>query len=704
MSVSTSTAVLFSLLMPLAITLPVPQEGGAGEPGDPGQTEHNVIEFLLDDIGIDFLELYDAENQWPAGYAYPATPNIDAIAAHGLTFRNAWAYPVCSADRAAALTGRQPLISAGHPYGTGLGGTVDLESHNVLTSAMMALPLAHAAESTPYLHLQVGKWHLGNGQDDPMSPVLDGGVSEYRGCLTNPAQHGGLGPGSGYDGGYTDYTQTAATNAGASQLAHQTTSMHSQEVADALAMLPTDGTPFVLRQWFHYGHAPWKTVVPDSELAPGATMRGNAQFPFAGATGLTYSPSSNPQDPDYPDPNTYQLVHRRMKAMVEAADKAIGDVLAGLTEDQRANTIVIIRSDNGTERLALTPTPSPTHSLPTSPLEPPPIYDPSHAKLTIYEQGIRVPLIVGAHPAIQAPAWIAEARRGTKVDALASTVDVWATIAEATLPNWESYQTDGVSLMPVLLGAADTVRSHIFSYNFGFRFSPGESCWDFADPAREAVRNKAGYKLIRRLNGGDELFHLGTDPLELNNLLPPTTPQAMAAYVQLQYELDKRLEPEGPRAFCFGDGSEGDCPCANNNDGKLSCGRAGCANSAFSSGALLFSLGQPSVSADSLELRCTGVTPNHPGFIFQGKLALTSGQALGNGLRCVGGDVIRLENLVMNGQGYAYSSSGLAALGGVTAGQTKTYQLWYRDVAFGTCTAEFALSNLSNAIEVSWLP
>jgi arylsulfatase A-like enzyme len=35
-------------------------------------------------------------------------PNIEAIAAQGVTFTNAWSMPECSASRAAFLTGRLP--------------------------------------------------------------------------------------------------------------------------------------------------------------------------------------------------------------------------------------------------------------------------------------------------------------------------------------------------------------------------------------------------------------------------------------------------------------------------------------------------------------------------------------------------------------------------------------------------------------------
>jgi CO/xanthine dehydrogenase Mo-binding subunit len=95
----------------------------------------------------------------------------------------------------------------------------------------------------------------------------------------------------------------------------------------------------------------------------------------------------------------------------------------------------------------------------------------------MYEQGLNVPLIIGAHPDNTAQSWIAYSMVGQRVDALCSTVDVWATMADATLPNWEGYPTDGVSLLPILEGTVTQVRDHAFS----FSFSPNGADWDRGD-------------------------------------------------------------------------------------------------------------------------------------------------------------------------------------------------------------------------------
>ena len=77
---------LFSIL--LCSSLAAPSSANA----------QNVVLISLDDVGIDKVGSF--------GFPTPApTPNIDALAQIGVTFRNAWAYPYCSPSRAATLTG-----------------------------------------------------------------------------------------------------------------------------------------------------------------------------------------------------------------------------------------------------------------------------------------------------------------------------------------------------------------------------------------------------------------------------------------------------------------------------------------------------------------------------------------------------------------------------------------------------------------------
>ena len=80
-----------------------------------------------------------------------------------------------------------------------------------------------------------------------------------------------------------------------------------------------------------------------------------------------------------------------------------------------------------------------------------------------------------------------------------------------------------------------------------------------------------------------------------------------------------------------------------------------------------------------------------------------NGNIFGDGLRCAGGGVIRLEVRFANaGNNYtADSTLPIAVAGGASAGQTKRYQYWYRDSGTSPCASLF---NLSNGVEVTWAP
>ena len=100
-------------------------------------------------------------------------------------------------------------------------------------------------------------------------------------------------------------------------------------------------------------------------------------------------------------------------------------------------------------------------------------------------------------------------------------------------------------------------------------------------------------------------------------------------------------------------------------------------------------------------LECAQLLPNQPALFFQGDNAINGGSGItfGDGLRCAGGGVIRLQVAFPDANGDAATSVGVAAKGGCAAGDVKRYQAWYRDPAGSPCGAQF---NLSNGYEVTW--
>ena len=94
-------------------------------------------------------------------------------------------------------------------------------------------------------------------------------------------------------------------------------------------------------------------------------------------------------------------------ALLEATDTEIGNLLAQIDPVKRANTMVFVIADNGTPGHAMEPA----------------LHDTSHSKLSVFEGGVRVPMIAAGYLVPRGP---------HETDALVHAVDLWRTLAEIT--------------------------------------------------------------------------------------------------------------------------------------------------------------------------------------------------------------------------------------------------------------------------------
>jgi len=149
------------------------------------------------------------------------------------------------------------------------------------------------------------------------------------------------------------------------------------------------------------------------------------------------------------------------------------------------------------------------------------------------------------------------------------------------------------------------------------------------------------------------------------------------------------------------------CPCGNCD--TTSTDLVGCANGTGVGGRLRGS-GSTSVAAPSTEwftLEGSGLVPNKPGLYFQGNNpipGITSptpgvGVMFGDGLRCAGGSVVRLQVKSASSSGESNTTADLITEGVISAGDTKYFQLWYRDPASSPCGSTF---NLTNGLQVNF--
>jgi arylsulfatase A len=127
-----------------------------------GRTERpNVLLMICDDLGYGDLGCY--------GSAIP-TPNLDRLAAEGTRCMHYnSAHPICSASRAALLTGRYAPRS--HTPGA-------LFPHAKIAMAKEEQTLANLFQDAGYRTHAIGKWHLG---DEPGYTPTDRGFDTYFG-------------------------------------------------------------------------------------------------------------------------------------------------------------------------------------------------------------------------------------------------------------------------------------------------------------------------------------------------------------------------------------------------------------------------------------------------------------------------------------------------------------------------------------------
>jgi arylsulfatase len=106
----------------------------------------NLVVFFIDDMGYADIGPFGAK-----GYS---TPNLDKMAEHGTRFTNFHvAQPVCSASRAALLTGCYPNRIGIH------GALSPKASHGIADGEMT---MAEVVKQKGYATCAVGKWHLGH--------------------------------------------------------------------------------------------------------------------------------------------------------------------------------------------------------------------------------------------------------------------------------------------------------------------------------------------------------------------------------------------------------------------------------------------------------------------------------------------------------------------------------------------------------------
>lgn len=348
-------------------------------------------------------------------------------------------------------TTRATLIRGQHGIHSGVDFVPDVLGTDANT---LQHHLRANAASADYQTAVIGKWHLG-GANPASSHPTDCGVGYYAGNIT------GVLP------SYTSWPLVENGTVGTS------TTYHTTQITDlAQRWVSQQNKPWFL--WLAYSapHDPFH--LPPSNLHSRTTLTGT----------------------------TADIAARRREyylAAIEAMDSEIGRLLAGMPAATRANTVILFIGDNGT----------PAQVVDTA------VFDRARVKGTVYEGGIRVPMIVSGQGV---------SRSNVRESALINTTDFFATIAQVAGHSVTRLH-DSYSFLPLLQGAGAGARS--FNYS-EFKSAEFEG-W--------AVRDER-YKLIQHLTGAQALYDLRNDPIEVVNLLASGTDyRAIADALRAQGEV-----------------------------------------------------------------------------------------------------------------------------------------------------------------------
>ena len=439
-----------------------------------GPDRPNVVLFLIDDLGWADLGL--------TGSTFYETPNVDALAAEGVFFSNAYAAnPVCSPTRASILTGKYPSrigLTNHSGYGGAHGPGHQLKPPQVVGNMPPEdVTLAEALQAAGYATAHVGKWHLQahHGKGRTHFPEANGfDVNVAGGKKGQPAA---------YYFPYTHekYPQNNITDLDDGTEGDYLTDALTDKAIGFIEAQADSDQPFFLNMWYYTVHTPIqpRTDKLDKYRKKAAAMGLNATMREA-----------------LPEHQSFSHAHQDNAAyacMVESMDENVGRIIDSLKRlEIEDDTIVLFCSDNGGLSTGSGP------MLPTSsgPLR--------AGKGWIYEGGIRVPLIVKLPGKVKA---------GLTLEEPVITTDLYPTILElARLPLRPQQHVDGVSLQPLLSGQQDTLEREAIYFHY-----PHYHHINTMGPAG-AVR-AGDYKLVEVFETGKvELYNLRDDLGETNDL------------------------------------------------------------------------------------------------------------------------------------------------------------------------------------------
>ena len=310
-------------------------------------SQPNIVVFMVDDLGWNHLSAAGPT----LGTAAPVylTPNLERLAAVGVSFPYAYAQPNCAPTRAAMLTGQYParvhndvyVVGSLNRYGRG-GITKQQARFRGPTQhedvAAAAVTIAEAMKQNGYTTVHVGKYHVGGHAGPETLPEQAGFEINIGGCQQGHQptcfasrqadrwRFKGLGRGdfdrwaAPYDEHYLSRRGLPASLAGTSK--HISDAM-GDALVETVGSLAASDRPFYLQFHTYAVHGPVRAR-PDLAAAATNRAKGKQQAEYLG--------------------------------FIAGVDENIGRLLAVLDDPNgdgdaadsiRENTLVLFTSDNG---------------------------------------------------------------------------------------------------------------------------------------------------------------------------------------------------------------------------------------------------------------------------------------------------------------------------------------------------------------------
>ncbi len=309
----------------------------------------NILLIVVDDVGYSDLGAYGGEIR---------TPNLDQLARTGLQFTNFHAAATCGPTRAMLMSGLHPHEVGLGSFGTRLAGAPELHGLPGYLGRMdddvtLVSELIDAAGYDTYM---VGKWHIGDGANNPAArgfdrsfSLMDGGASHYADA-------------TGVYLGTATYTENGE-RVEALPAEFFSSSFYTDTLIEYLETDRDSDRPFFAYLGYTAPH--WPLQAPEEWLE---RTRGRydagwdeirdqriARMRELGLLGAQHTRYDSPSIPAWDELSDLarRIEARRMEiyaAMVENMDYHIGRLMERLDDlGKRDNTVILFLSDNGPE-------------------------------------------------------------------------------------------------------------------------------------------------------------------------------------------------------------------------------------------------------------------------------------------------------------------------------------------------------------------